>query len=136
MNRLFLILISLFIITSCHESIEERAKREATEYTLKNCPVLVSKGVFNDSIVFAENTKTLCYFYSVEDTTKKTRENIIKEKENIRVEIVRGIINSTSQKAYKDAGFSFEYIYYPIRDAGDIMLKITVTPDDYNKKQR
>ena len=39
-------------LTSCQESLEERAEREAREYTEKHCPTPPQNDVITDSIVF------------------------------------------------------------------------------------
>lgn len=53
MKKLFLIfLICPTTFVACHESLEEKAAREAAEFTRKNCPVAVSENIVNDSMVY------------------------------------------------------------------------------------
>ena len=54
------------------KSLEERAEREAKEFTKKNCPMKVSEYVTNDSMTYEKNSRTIHYYYSIKgkaDTT-------------------------------------------------------------------
>ena len=49
------------LAVSCQESLEDRAAREAQEFTRKNCPMKLGNGITTDSMVFDKVTLTLHY---------------------------------------------------------------------------
>ncbi len=130
MKNLYIIVLSLFALCSCHESIEERAARETSEFTRKNCPAPVSEGVINDSVVFEKSTQTVSYFYSLTGRLDTTLINADK----MHAELKKVVQDSPSLRAYKDAGFNFSYIYHSTKNKGKVLAEITIRPEDYKKK--
>ena len=110
MKRIFIMSLVSLALASCHESLEDKAEREAKEYTRKNCPMKVAEGVVNDSMTFDRSTRTIHYYYSLTG-------DIDKEATNIR--------------KYKENGFSFSYTYHSTKNKGKVLYSHTITPKDY-----
>lgn len=131
MKKFFYIIPVALILMSCHESLEDRAAREAREYTQKNCPVKIAENIVNDSMTYDKATRTVHYYYSLTGAIDTT----ITEKEKIRKAMLQGVVNATNLKAYKDAGFKFRYTYFSTKHKGKILFDTTVTEKDYNMAQ-
>ena len=52
-------------LQSCQESLEQRAAREAAEFTQKSCPTPERDNMITDSMTFDIPTHTFVYYYSV-----------------------------------------------------------------------
>ena len=115
-------------LVSCQESMEDRAAREAREYTEKHCPAPVYKDVVMDSMTFDKATHTFSYYYTLsgvlDDTTyinnSHPYENLLKE-----------VRNSTHLKIYKEAAYSFRYVYYSQKNRGTKHFDATYHESDY-----
>lgn len=129
MKKLYTFVIAVLTLVSCHESIEDKAAREAEEYTRKNCPTPVSEGIINDSMAFDKSTKTVAYYYSLSGRLDTSLVN----KEKMREELTKIVRNAPTLRAYKDAGFNFSYIYYSTKNKGKVLVDVTIRPEDYNK---
>lgn len=112
-NFIVIIAISLFSmaigLTSCGESLEKRAVREAREYTERNCPTPIYNSTRTDSVAFDINTKTYtyyCTFFDVLDNEEFVSQNRNKMRDGMR----DMVLNNTGLKNYIDAGFAFKYI--------------------------
>jgi hypothetical protein len=122
-------MVSSLTITSCHRSLEDRAAKEAVEYTRKNCPTPYRNNSRVDSITFDRITKTYVYYY----TFKGKLDNpmlLIKNKKKIRVGLLQNLINDPGLKIYKDHGFSFRYLARSFT-TGKILLDETYTKKQY-----
>lgn len=116
-------------LSSCHESLEKRAEREAREFTEKNCPTPPQNDAITDSLVFDVVTrthKTYLTFTGQIDNPEAIKEH----EEDIRKELLNTIRQNTSMKAYKDAGFNFEYICRSEKE-GKIVLHLKYSEKDY-----
>lgn len=117
------------LATACHESIEQRAEREAREYTEKYCPTPVENDAITDSIVF--NTKTRTYITYITFTGMIDNRDAIEQNERtIRQEVLSQLRQNPGFKTYKDAGFIFEYICRSESD-GKLLVHLRYTPKDY-----
>ena len=130
MKKGIMLLLAAFLFGACHESLQDRAEREAKEYTRKNCPTPVNNFQRTDSISFDRSTNTYHYYCSF---TGKLDDKAVIEK--IRGELHdglrKGIRESTSLKAYKEAGFSFTYTCRSAKDPRKVLYKETFTARDY-----
>lgn len=83
---LFIPFVAVFL-ASCHESLEERAEREAKEFTKKNCPMKVSEYVTNDSMTYEKDSRTIHYYYSIKGKADTTA----LDKKQAKAELIKGI---------------------------------------------
>ncbi|MGN1374947.1 MAG: hypothetical protein ACI4V5_00170 [Prevotella sp.] len=129
MKRYFLPLLATLSMLSCQENIEDKALRETREYTRKNCPMKIADNVMLDSMAFEPGSRTICYYYSMLGASDTTAI----DKSAAREMLVKGIIESTSVRKYKENNFSFSYTYFSTKHKGTLLLKVVVKPEDYNK---
>ncbi len=133
MKKTALILFGLTAFMSCHESIEDRALREAREYTEKFCPTPVINYTRTDSVTFDKATKTYNYYCSVTDMMDNQK--IIRtNSNNIKEGLLQSIKQNTEIRTYKKAGFTFAYTIYSSKKPGFVYLKISFSPRDYNEE--
>lgn len=121
MNRLFFVILISAFLCSCQESLTERCTREAKEYTDKNCPQKIGKELILDSVTFTATTNTMGYHYTATgslDNMEMMNANSKKFRELMNHEIR----NSTNLKQYKDAGFSFEYVYTSEKNKNTLLV--------------
>lgn len=122
--------LGLLLLTACHESLEDKAAREAEEFTAKNCPVAVSENIINDSMTYEKPTRTIHYYYTISGMADTTAIN----KQQAKAELIKGVKDATSIRTYKEHGFNFAYTYYSAKNKGQVLVDVTVTPKDYNGK--
>lgn len=127
MNKFLIVFLFAALFTACHESLEEKAAREAKEFTRRNCPMPVSEYIVNDSMTFDENTRTIHYYYTIKGAADTTAI----DNGNARAELLKGVKDATSIRAYKENGFNFAYTYYSQKNKGKVLLDVRITPKDY-----
>lgn len=130
MKKYILIPFLVIFFTSCHESLEERAEREAKEFTKKNCPMRISEYVVNDSMTYEKNSRTIHYYYSIHGKADTSALDKMKAK----AELIKGVKDATGIRNYKESGFNFAYTYFSTKNKGQILLDVKITPNEYNKK--
>ena len=128
MKKSFIIAaLAAIVFTSCQESLEDKCAKEAADFTRKKCPSKIDENTEIDSMTFDKSTHTLAYWYRL--TGKADNPEIFK-RVNLRKSLVEQIKNSTSMQAYKDAGYSFRYIYRSQKE-NKVYFDATVTKKDY-----
>ncbi len=117
-------LIAVFL-TACHESLEQRAAREAREYTERNCPTPVINYSRTDSVKFEIDKRNYVYYCSFVD--KYDDQDLIG---NFRKDISAGlydeISSNTGMKRYIDEGFTFTYIVRSDKNPSLILFQDTI----------
>jgi hypothetical protein len=84
-----------------------------------------------DSLTYDRSTHTFNYYFTLVD--KADNADIIKEKQKeITDALLKQLKENTSAKVYKDAGFSFHYIFRS-GSKGNILLENTFTQKQYKK---
>ena len=123
-------LIVLLFTVSCHKNLEERAEREARQYTEQCCPTPIVNFTRTDSVVFDRSTRTYHYFCSV--SGRMDNAAVIKANQNSIMNSLReSIIQDTSIKAYKDAGFRFAYTLHSTLQPDSVYFHAEFGPKDY-----
>lgn len=126
-------LVALFFLTflaSCQESIEERAAREAREYTEKNCPTPPQNDVITDSMVYDPVSRTVISylrFCGAIDNAEALREHAAE----IRQGQLSAIRQDMSLRVYKEAGLGFEYVCRSQSDPRQVLLRMKFAAKDY-----
>ena len=123
-----LLFATLLLLTACQETLEDRCARECKEYTQKKCPVLVTNGVTLDSMTFDKSQLLMTYYYTVSgilDDAEALREN------NASSLLLKELKNTAALKLYKDAGYSFRYVYHSTKEKGTRVLDTTFRKEDY-----
>ncbi len=127
MKKFLPIIICLSIFTACHESLEDKAAREAEEFTRKNCPITVAENIVNDSMTYEKDTRTIHYHYTISGPADTTAINTPETKSML----IKGVKDATSLRTYKEHGFNFAYTYHSAKHKGKILIDVMVTPKDY-----
>lgn len=103
--------ISMTLFTACHhDSLENRAERDARDYTERYCPTPFTDNQRTDSITFTRADKTFHYFYTLRDEADNA-EIINQHKASLKQALQDDLDKNTQSKAYKDAGFRFHYVF-------------------------
>ena len=125
---MILLVTGLILLCSCQETLEERCAREAREYSKKNCPAPIAKGVTIDSMSFDIATHTLTYSYTLDGIVD---DSAVINKNNPKDMMLQQLKNATAMKPYKDAGYNFRYIYYSTKEKGAKLFEATFQEKDY-----
>jgi len=131
MKKFVVIFISVFMLSACHESLEDRATREAKEYTQRYCPTPVNNFSRTDSVVFEKSTHIYHYYCTFSD--KMDDKKIIDlNRSEIHEGLLKGLKESTDIKAYKDAGFNFQYTCHSAKNPSRVLYEDKFTAKNYN----
>lgn len=120
----------LLLLTACHESLEDRAAREAREYTQKNCPTPVVQDTRTDSLTVDKATRTIGYWYTLCGKADNP-EGVKSQQQKLRGVLLSGLKASTQLKLYKDAGFNIRYVYHSEKNPKLVLLDFTFSQKDY-----
>lgn len=125
-----IIAIGILFLSACTESFEDRCRREAREFTQKQCPRLVEEHIIMDSMTYVESPQGFIYHYRVtgaldnpELLTADALEPIV---ENMRQHLRQDL----SLRAYKERGLTFTYRYLST-STGEPFVNATFGPEDY-----
>ena len=105
MRKILLMITGMLMFAACQESLEDRAVREAKEYTEKFCPTPVVNYTRTDSMSFDKPTKTYYYYCSLTE----------------------------NMKVYKEANFSFAYLLRSDKNPRKVYFQTTITPKKYKQ---
>jgi len=128
MKKLMILTLATLSFMACQESLEKRAEREATEYTEKNCPLLMNSFQVLDSFTFDKATHTFGYYYSLKGMMDTVAAIQPDQQHKILLDAVK---NTTNLKAYKDENYSFKYIYRSHKDPQLLIYETTILPEEY-----
>jgi hypothetical protein len=120
---IFLFLILFF--SSCQESLEERAVRQAKEYTERYCPTPEINYSRTDSIVFDQNRHVYIYYLSfcgMLDDQKVVDEN----RNRITDMLTQSVRESTGLRNFIEAGFKFEYVCHSEKEPRKVLFRIII----------
>lgn len=117
-------------MASCQESLEERAEREAREYTEKFCPTPPQNDVITDSVVFDRQTRTWTQYLTFTGIIDDA-DGINRHKDEIQTSLLNSIRQNTEMKRYKEDGFNFAYICRSKKNPQTVLLNLKYTPKDY-----
>ena len=117
-------------LTSCTESFEERCKREAREYTEKQCPRQLDNVVTIDSMSYENDPQGFVYYYTVNDIEEKFDSITEEVRENFTSHLRDNVRKDLNMKTYKERNFTFTYRYYS-RATGELLINAVLTPEDY-----
>ena len=102
MNRIFCAAIAAtLLLTSCHDSLEDRAEKEAKKYTERYCPTPVRDNQRTDSLTFDRKTHTYNYYYTLVGPADNP-DAINQNKAKLTKMLVQGVKNDTRMQTYKE----------------------------------
>lgn len=129
-TKLFFIAIGCFLLTSCQESLEDRAAKECKEYTQKHCPTPMVNNTRMDSMTYEPQTRTIHYYYSIYNEGDN-KANVEANKQLLQQILLNGIKTDTASKLYKEAGFNFRFTYRFGKNPKTILLDETYKKGQY-----
>ena len=125
-------IIGTALLCSCHESLEQRAQREAREYTEKFCPTPVQNCTRTDSVVFDIATKTYHYYCSATDELDNKKVFDLNSGK-ITEALLANVKEGTSFRPYKNEGFAFQWTIRSDKDKRTVYYDRKFTAKDYQK---
>ncbi len=121
MKKIIYSMITLALVVSCTESLEDKAAREAKEYTEKYCPTPYVNNCRTDSATFDKNTKTYTYYVTLQGNADNPTA-ILANKKKLHDAQKQGIDNNPGLKKYKESHFSFRFVYRSASENGKVLL--------------
>ncbi len=128
MKKVILFALVTLILGACQESLEDKCARECVEFTKRKCPSSVAQNMLIDSMTFARATHTIQYYYKLTGASDRSDAY---PKDQARQLLKEALKNTTQVMAYKEAGYSFRYIYYSEKNPKTVYLDILLTEKDY-----
>ena len=121
-----LIYIGIFasLLVSCTESLEDKAAREAKEYTEKYCPTPYVNDARTDSAAFDKTKKMYTYYISLRN--KADNAILIKQNHKKLYDAQKqSLDNNPGLQKYKEAHFTFRFIYHSAKNPKEVLLDET-----------
>ncbi len=110
MKKSLCIILSAICLTGCFESMEDRAEREAKEYTERNCPTPPDNNTILDSLTFDKATKTFCHHQRLIDAAD-VGANVFESKRAQMHEGLTGEVRANLHyKIYVEEGYNFAFL--------------------------
>lgn len=116
--------IALLSLVACTESIEDKAAREAREYTEKYCPTPFIDDSRTDSAAFDKASRTYIYYITLRNKADNA-EVINTNRKRLHDLQKQALDNNPSLKKYKEAHFAFRYIYHSAKNPQELLLDDT-----------
>lgn len=123
-------LIGFLSLFGCTESFEERCRREAREYTARQCPRLVDSCIKLDSMVFDEDPIGFSYYYTVMDELDNPDLLTDELMQTFREEMLASLRKDISLRTFKERGFVFSYRYFSA-STGEPFAEASFGPEEY-----
>ena len=127
-KELIVLAAGLCLTAACQESLEERCKRECYEFTSKKCPMRIDAYTLMDSMTFDAATRTISYAYTLSGMLD---DSAYIQRANPRELLLGEVRNSANLKLYKDAKYSFRYVYHSDKQKDTQLFETTFNPEDY-----
>lgn len=124
MKKIILSLAAMISMVSCTESIEDKAVREAEEYTQKVCPTPYVNDARTDSASFDKTNSTYTYYITLRG--KADNPTLIKANRKKLHDIQKqSLDNNPGLQKYKEAHFAFRFIYHSAKNPKVVLLDET-----------
>ena len=121
-----LIYIGIFasLLVSCTESLEDKAAREAKEYTEKYCPTPYVNDARTDSAAFDKTKKIYTYYISLRNKADN-KKAIDANKDKLHKIQKEARDNNSGLKKYKEEHFTFRFVYHSAKNPKEVLLDDT-----------
>ena len=120
-----ILIVTAIALYSCQESLEDKAQRQAYEYTRKYCPTPIDNNTRTDSIVFDRNKKV--YYYYISFFNQLDDQEVVNENRALFAEMLtQSVKDSPSLRTFLEAGFRFEYVCHSGSKPGKILVRIKI----------
>lgn len=124
------IALSAVALSACnHASLEDRAEKDARDFTERYCPTPVQNMQRTDSIVFDRATHTFNYYYRLSGAADDSQA-VTKIRDRIRKALLSDLKGDTGSKTYKEQGYNFRYVLRSEKTK-EILYEVKFTKNDY-----
>ena len=124
MKKLIYFVVFASLLASCTESLEDRAAREAKEYTQKYCPTPYVNDSRTDSASFDKNSRVYTYYITLRNKADN-KQAIDANKQKLHKLQKEALDNNPGLKKYKEAHFTFRFIYHSAKNPQELLLDDT-----------
>ncbi|MBO6031179.1 MAG: hypothetical protein J6Q22_06885 [Prevotella sp.] len=108
--------------------MEDKCARECVEFTKRKCPSAVAENMIVDSMTFDRASHTIQYYYKLTGTSDRADAY---QEDQAKQLLKNALKNTTQVMVYKEAGYSFRYIYYSEKNPQTVYMDILLTEKDY-----
>ena len=116
-KALFLSAVISLLVGCQHETVDDRAAREAADYTKQMCPTPIENFTRTDSLVFNRATRTLIYYCAFSEKMVAINRNKLVEG------LKAGIKNDIGLKTYLEAGIHVMYVVHSTKEPQKVLFK-------------
>ena len=109
------------LLVSRTESLEDKAAREAKEYTRKYCPTPYVNDARTDSAAFDKTKKMYTYYISLRNKADN-KKAIDANKEKLHKIQKEALDNNPGLKKYKEEHFTFRFVYHSAKNPKEVLL--------------
>jgi hypothetical protein len=128
MKKVILFVMAALVLGACQESLEDKCARECMEFTKRKCPSAVAEDMIVDSMTFDRASHTVQYYYRLTGAADRADAYPTDEAKAL---LKNALKNTTQVMVYKEAGYSFRYIYYSEQNPKTVYLDVLLTEKDY-----
>lgn len=122
--------LSLFTLVACTESFEERCRREAREYTERQCPRLIDQYIVMDSMTYEDEPQGFTYHQTVQGELDNDSLLTPEAISTFQEELLARIRKDINLRRYKERGFTFTY-RYTSASTGKLFTEVSFGPEEY-----
>ncbi len=109
------------LLVSRTESLEDKAAREAKEYTRKYCPTPYVNDARTDSAAFDKTKKMYTYYISLRNKADN-KKAIDANKDKLHKIQKEALDNNPGLKKYKEKHFTFRFVYHSAKNPKEVLL--------------
>jgi hypothetical protein len=120
----------VFAGSSCTESFSDRCRREAEEFTARQCPRLLSETIILDSMVYVDEPQGFIYYHTVQGELDNDSLLTPERLADFRETLLQSIRKDLGLKRYKEHNFTFTY-HYISASKGTTFTEASFGPDEY-----
>jgi len=124
MKKLIYITFLAALVSSCTESLEDKAAREAKEYTEKYCPTPFINDSRTDSASFEKTSRVYTYYVTLRNKADN-KKAIDANKQKLHKLQKEALDNNPGLKKYKEAHFTFRFVYHSAKNPQQVLLDDT-----------
>ena len=128
MKKMVMMLATAALLASCQETMDQRAARDAQEFTEKKCPVPIDP---EGRLVLERISFDMDTHEWKQDFLVRTDSNTHIDPAQWRPSLLDELKNLPNYQAYRDNGFNFRYVYLDMENRTDTLADLTFTKQDY-----
>ncbi len=129
-SAIVVLTLACSFMTACnHDSLEDKAEKDAKTFNERYCPTPTKNNQRTDSVTFDRDTRTFNYYFDLSGASDN-QEVIDTMRTQLREALVKDLKEDMGTQAYKEAGFSYHYVFYSA-STHKIMFEALLQEKDY-----